>query len=286
MENVKSEIITFKTKDESLLTGTLYTPGSTDAAPMLIGSAMATHRSFYEPIAEWFADHGFRVLTFDYQGIGDSRSTPVRESNITLYDWAQDLAYATKYLKSHHDGRAPYVLAHSLAGQIFGLIGGSVSIKVLVTFSSQSGYWRIQHPGQRLKLLVLSYIAFPLVNNLFGYLPWSQLFGGEDVPSEAGRQWYQSCRYHRYLLDNESIPGRDNYRKFSAPILAYSFEDDKWGYKKAVDQMMDAYSGTEVERIHIKPSDLGVEKIGHFGFFRRGMSSLWENLLTRLKEIG
>ncbi|MFB6347731.1 MAG: hypothetical protein ABEK50_18600, partial [bacterium] len=83
-------------------------------------------------------------------------------------------------------------------------------------------------------------------------------------------------------LGDESLNGRERYDRFSAPILAYSFEDDIWGYRKAVDRMMSEYSGARLHRVHLDPEQVGVESIGHFGFFKPRLEDLWPDLLSRM----
>jgi predicted alpha/beta hydrolase len=156
---------------------------------------MATPRSFYSELAAWFADQGYSVLTFDYRGTGDSCPEELNYDRITMEDWARrDLPGALKYAQEEFPDGPRYVLAHSLSGQVIGLNGDELELDALATFSSQTCYWRRQHPNQRYRMLFSSYVLFPLLNRIFGYLPWSRLFGGEDVPPEVARTWYRWCR--------------------------------------------------------------------------------------------
>lgn len=283
--NVESSDITFEARDGITLTGTLYGAAETRDA-LLINSAMATPRSFYASLAEWFAGRGWKVLTFDYRGIGDSLAGPVGDSDATVEDWAiRDVPGALARLRSDGVEGGLYVLGHSLGGQIMGLLGEDVGLDGMVTVSAQSGYWRLQHPGQRWKLFLAAWILFPALNGWYGYLPWKRLYGGENIPGDAARQWYCWCRNPDYLLGDETLNGRGGYRRFSVPILAYSFEDDVWGYRESVDRMMEAYTRAEVTRVHLDPKDVGVDSIGHFGFFDPEMEPLWEDLLRRLRAL-
>ena len=66
------------------------------------------------------------------------------------------------------------------------------------------------------------------------------LLGGRDLPKNAALEWAQWCRDPDDLLSDDTLP-LHRYKHFSAPILAYSFGDDKWGTSKAADAMMQAY---------------------------------------------
>ena len=61
------------------------------------------------------------------------------------------------------------------------------------------------------------------------------------------------------------------------PVLAYSFADDDWGTPRAVDAMMTAYPN--LTRRHVRPVDVSVPSIGHFGFFRSSALRLWREVV-------
>jgi predicted alpha/beta hydrolase len=70
----------------------------------------------------------------------------------------------------------------------------------------------------------------------------------------------------------------------AAPILAYSVEDDALITRRAVDALHAAFRGAPVERRHVSPRELGVERIGHFGFFSEASEkSLWSDALAWLR---
>ena len=48
-------------------------PAARPSGAVLIGGAMGVRQAFYRPFAQWLADQGYVVATFDYRGVGDSR---------------------------------------------------------------------------------------------------------------------------------------------------------------------------------------------------------------------
>ena len=66
-------------------------------------------------------------------------------------------------------------------------------------------------------------------------------------------------------------------RDFERHRGAASIDDDKWGTPASVDAMMRAYPS--VERRHIVPSQRGLARIGHMGFFRPSSSALWTEVV-------
>jgi predicted alpha/beta hydrolase len=58
-------------------------------------------------------------------------------------------------------------------------------------------------------------------------------------------------------------------------------EDDDLAPKESVDWLTNAYKNAKVKRVHLRASDIGVSKLGHFGFFHvQNSEALWENLLN------
>ncbi len=152
----------------------------------------------------------------------------------------------------------------------------------MVTTSAQSAYWRLQGGAQKLAVLFHTYITIPALSRLFGFLPWGKLFGGVDVPRKIALEWARWSRNPRYLLGDESLP-LHRYQRFTAPVLAYSIDDDNWGTPQAVDALMSAYP--DVEFRHLVPSAYGLETIGHMGFFRKGSEALWEETIGWMNGI-
>ncbi|MFB6374193.1 MAG: alpha/beta fold hydrolase [Bradymonadaceae bacterium] len=274
------------TDDGVELATTTYAPTATPEAAVVINSAMAVHRRFYEDFAAWLAEQGFSVVTYDYRGTGGSGADDLAGCDASIEDWfGRDMAAIVEWTRAEWDVETLYMIGHSLGGQVMGLIGDRFDIDAAVTLSAQSGYWRYQYPGEEWKLLVFAGLIAPLVTRLVGYLPWSAVFGGEDIPKRVALQWAAGCRHPDYLLANDILADTTGFGRFSAPILAYSFDDDVWGFEKAVDAMMDHYMAAPVERIHITPEDVGLDRIGHFGFFGSEMTALWRDLLERLEAV-
>ncbi len=123
------------------------------------------------------------------------------------------------------------------------------------------------------------HLTFPLLASVFGYIPWSKMGSSEDLPKGVALEWARWCRDPRYLLGDDSLP-LTRYGEFEAPVLAYSFSDDKWGTARAVDAMMGAYPN--VQRRHVEPTAAGFGSIGHFGYFRPSAAGLWSETIAWL----
>ena len=81
--------VTFASRDGYALSGTVFVPDSPCCA-ILISSATAYAKRFYAPIAQYLAAKGAIVLTYDYRGIGRSRSGPLADDPTRMQDWIDD----------------------------------------------------------------------------------------------------------------------------------------------------------------------------------------------------
>ncbi len=241
---------------------------------VVLNSATAVPRHYYRAYAEALAAEGYTVVTYDYRGIGESRTGPLRGFGATVADWALlDMAAVVDHAAASFAPRSLFLVSHSVGGQIAGLLDNASLVHGMVTVSSQSGYWRYQGRGQRLPVAVHTRLTLPVLARTLGYVPWSRFSSAQDLPAGVALQWSRWCRDARYVMSDTTLP-LERYADFTAPVLAYSVEDDAWGSARSVDAMMSAYPS--VERRHLHPRDHGLERLGHFGFFRRESHTVWD----------
>lgn len=276
---------TIETGDGERLAASVFEPSGAAHRAVVVNSAMAMPRRFYAEFARWLAGRDCRVVTYDYRGIGDSRSGPLQDCEVTIADWAhRDMPAVIEWTRETTGADELYLIGHSMGGQIVGLLGDRFGVDATGLVTAQTGYWRRQAPGQGWQFLVFASAFLPALTKLLGYFPWGTLMGGEDIPEGAAMQWSGWIRNPNYLLDDESLEGRDGFGRFSSPVVSYSFDDDPWGGREAVDWLADQFTNAPVERVHLAPEDVGVDEIGHFGFFRSELSLLWEGFFERLRS--
>lgn len=108
--------------------------------------------------------------------------------------------------------------------------------------------------------MIITTAFVPAITRLCGYFSWCATFGGK-LPAQKWRFSGRGGVGTRITFSTTRLFfGRSNVEKFNASIVAYSFDDEKWGYKKAVDRMMDYYSPATVKRIHLAPEDVGLDE--------------------------
>ena len=150
--------------------------------------------------------------------------------------------------------------------------------------SSQSGYWKLQGGRQKYSVWAFTHLVFPLVTRVCGYLPWSRLASGEDLPSGVALQWASWCRSKNYLFDDTTLGDFSGYESFSRPLLAYCVSDDDWGTRAAVQALTERYSSAQIEYREITPQQFGLTSLGHMGFFKSGCEAIWQDTLAWIDQ--
>ena len=274
--------------DGFALAATVFSPGPRVGAGSasrvaVVNSATAVPRGYYRAYAEVLARRGWTVVTYDYRGVGDSRPRRLRGFAARTRDWVLlDMEAVVADARRRADGGPVVLVGHSVGGQLAGLLEHPQGIAGLLTVSSQSGHWRRQAPGARLSAALHTHLTLPLLSRVFGYMPWSWFSSAQDLPAGAAREWASWARRPGYLLDDGTLP-LHRFGTCPAPVLADSIDDDLWGSAGSVDAMMRAYP--RVERRHLVPAARGVERLGHFGFFRRTSQKLWGETFDWLELV-
>lgn len=264
--------------DGYVLTGTLYDAASNDA--LLVAPAMGVKRRFYDAFARHIAERGRSVVTIDYRGIGDSRPSSLRTFGGTMSDWGRlDIAAAIDWIGRELRPSSLAYAGHSAGGQLVGLAANAERIDSMLLVCAQSGHWR-HWPGVRAYGLGALWLAMPLISRIVGFFPSKPLgLGSEDLPRGVASEWARFGRHPEYIFrDHDPAP----YGRLTAPILAYSFCDDSYGPKSAVDWFVARYSGAPVTRVHVD-----VPGLGHFGYFRRGKGEpYWDRAVAHFTRSG
>jgi len=257
------------------LAATLFEPASASGTVAVLSAGIAIPRGFYGRYATFLASRGVAVVTYDYRGIGGSRPPRLRRFAATATDWgAKDLSGLIDWVAV----RFPRVTAigHSLGGQLIGLAPSNARLAGVLLIGSQSGYWRHWYFPRNFLFWLMWRTALPATAAAFRMFPGRALGLGEDVPEHVMREWSAWCRSPHYNAGPAGAARRDGFARVTAPILAYSFSDDGYAPRRAVDALLASYPNAGSEHRHVAPPDLGVPRLGHFGFFREGPTkALW-----------
>jgi predicted alpha/beta hydrolase len=275
--------ITVITQDDFALAATCFEPAAANGKVVLIGGATAVYQKFYAPLAAYLAGEDYLVYTFDYRGIGDSRPASLKAFDAKMQDWgALDLDAMIAYIAARHRAAKLIYIGHSVGGQLVALTPKSRLFHKVVLIASQLSYWKLWPAWSQLPTFLLMQAVLPGTSRLFGYYPGRKLKLFHDLPKGVALEWALWCRSRNGLLDHHTD---EIITSLQMPLLAYSFSDDLVAPKKAVDALLIKYERSQLDRRHYTPSELGMTRIGHFGFFRDEHQGIfWTQMLAWLKR--
>lgn len=242
---------------------------------ILVASATGVKRERYRPFARFLAQRGWSVVTFDYRGIGDSRTAPVGLLDHTMFEWGQkDIAGVISWIEAQWAPTALAAVTHSIGGQVLPFATNADRIGGMLAIGSQKGYWRLWSGLGALGCLMF-FRAIPMLVRLFGYLPL-RFAGCEDLPPRAALEWGRWGLHHDFV-DPEGRSLNEHHAAFTAPILALSFADDPYAPPRAVEKLLEFYHRAPREHRHLRPGQFDVKELGHSGFFTGPVREiLWE----------
>ena len=252
-------------------------------ARIVMAGATGVPQGFYRRFASHAASAGFEVVTFDYRGIGDSAPATLRGFRMDYRDWARlDLAAVVD--DTADDQVSTHLVAHSYGGQALRLLPDPSRLQSMHAFGTGTGWSGYMPRLEQLRVRVLWDLAGPVVTRSAGYLAWSRLGLGEDLPLDVYRQWKRWCRYPNHYFEDPDISAEmvPLFERVDITIVAINSTDDRWIPPVSRDAFMAFYRNAQVTTRDIRPRDLGVTSLGHMGYFRQDATPLWDEVLADL----
>lgn len=250
---------------------------------LVIAGATGVPQGFYKRFAQFAAAQGLEVWTLDYRGIGRSKPASLRGFEMNYLDWARlDLAALLSHVAARGD-EPLWMVGHSYGGHAFGLLPGKERVQRFATFATGAGWHGWMPPMERWRVLFMWRVLGPLIVRTHGYLAWSLLGMGADLPRDVFLQWRHWCQWPRYFFDDpEQAHLAQAFAQVNIPIRAINASDDKWAPPASRDAFMSAYHNAALELHTIEPSEWGMSHIGHMGYFRPQAEPLWQQTLDWL----
>ncbi len=266
--------------DGYVLAATRYRTAAPRIGRLVVAGATAVPQRFYHRFAEHAAARGYETMTLDYRGIGGSRPATLRRFRMDYLDWARlDLAAAVDAMAV--DADVPlFMIGHSFGGHAFGLLPNHHRVAAFYTFGTGAGWHGWMARGEQWRVLAMWRVIGPVLTRWKGYLPWSLIGMGEDLPIDVYRQWRRWCRYPRYFFDDPREAHLEQaFAAVRTPIVATNALDDPWAPPRSRDAFMAGYRGTPWRAVDLDPGAEGIGPIGHMGYFRAAASPLWDRAL-------
>ncbi|WP_312083264.1 alpha/beta hydrolase family protein [Epilithonimonas hominis] len=272
------------TKDHYSLAAHLFEPQISNQKVLLINSATGVKQQIYFSVAQFFADHGFTVITYDYRGIGLSKPHKMRGFEASMRVWGTtDYKALTDYIKSNFEDYKKYCLGHSVGALILGMNPDSEIFEEFIFVGTQNAFVG----NLRLKTKIEAYLGFGIVQPLFtvllGYFPASWFGLGESLPSGSAFDW-RILILNKKSTNNLLEKSADFSKKLKQKVLVIWAEDDAWLTEKGVKSLLEnTYANLRPTYRHIYTSESEKGEIGHVNFFRSYNRKLWKILLERLE---
>jgi predicted alpha/beta hydrolase len=278
--------VSLRAADGYPLAARWFAPAGEERGRLVIAGATGVPQRFYRRFAEHAASRGFASMTFDYRGIGLSRPASLRGFEASFLDWARlDLAAAVAHLRC--DAVPLHLIGHSFGGHAIGLLPDLAGIDRCYVFGTGSGWHGWMPPLERVRVLLLWHLVAPLATRWHGYLPWSRMGAGEDLPIGVYREWKRWCSFPHYLLEDPSLTElAAQYARVTMPMVAVNALDDHWAQPAARNAFMPAYCNAPWRGLDIDPVASGIGPLGHMGYFRPQARALWDRALDWLEQSG
>ena len=242
------------TADGTRLVAMRYRPDAPARAYLVMAGATGVPQGFYRSFAQFARTRGYDVLTLDYRGIGRSRHAPLRGYRMNYLDWAtQDLAAAVDHMAN--DDRPLFMVGHSFGGHAFGLLPNHARVARFYTFATGAGWHGWMPPVERARVWLMWNVLGPAIVRWKGYLAWSLLGMGEDLPKGVYRDWRRWCSYAHYFFDDPDIGAtvREQFDQVRTPIVAVNALDDLWAPPASRDAFMAGYRHAPWQAIDLDP---------------------------------
>lgn len=250
-----------------------------------MNSATGVRQQVYFAFAQFFSDHGYTVITYDYRGIGQSKPDRMKGFEASMTTWGSlDYKAVTDYIQVHYSDYRKVALGHSVGALILGMSQNSVIFDAFVFVGTQNAYVG----NLRFRTKVEAYLGFgllqPISTFLLGYFPANWFGLGESLPSRSAWDWRTlilNKKSTQQLLDKVN----DFSRNLTQEVFVIRAEDDVWLTEEGVRSLMtNVYPNLKPTYRLIRTSESEKGKIGHVNFFRSFNKKLWNIILERLQH--
>jgi predicted alpha/beta hydrolase len=252
---------------------------------VIINAATSVRCRHYSRFADYLFANGLDVITYDYRGIGESRSGSLRGFKASWSDWGT-LDFEAMVLRAQREfpGQPIDVVGHSFGGCAAGLGASGALIRRIVTVGAQFAYWRDYEASRRWRMFAKWHVLMPLVTALCGYFPGKRLGWLEDTPAGVVRDWSTPTPRYETRPSGRALAGLP-FSRVKAQMLAISITDDPFGTVAATERLLGYFDGCERTHLRIAPEDIGEKQVGHFAFFRSEYQDrLWPIALAWLQN--
>ena len=275
------ESIAIPARDGFPLAARLFVPAGQPLATLIVAGATGVPQGFYRRFAQFAAERGFRVVTFDYRGIGESAVADLAKLDASFTDWAR-LDLAAIVVAFHQDDLPLHLVGHSFGGHALGFLPNHDKVSKLLGCGVGAGWHGWMPKGESRKVWLIWNVVLPPLVKWYGYAPMKRLGVGENLPTGVYRQWRRWCSFRHYLFDDPRAKQEaQGFSEVKTAILAVNALDDLWAQPASRQAFIQGYRQAPRLTLDLTPADFGVA-IGHMGYFRAECQPLWDEALNWL----
>ncbi len=274
------EIIQLKTSDQYDISITLFEPKNSVQKLLLINSATGVKQQTYYDFAQYFADNGYTVITYDYRGISLSKPQKMKGFKASMRIWGNtDYKAVTDFIQEKYAHYRKFVVGHSVGALILGMNSDSEIFEKCCFVATQNTYFG--HLKTKVKFLGLLGFGLyqPIVTQIKGYFETQLVNLGESLPKGVSDDW-RTLIIHKKSINKLLEKTPDYSKNLTQEVLYLNMEDDEWITEKGMKLLMNAtYSNMKTTYRTIEVSESTGESIGHINFFRARHFQLWKIVL-------
>ncbi|KQT16885.1 alpha/beta hydrolase [Chryseobacterium sp. Leaf404] len=263
----------------------IFSPEEKTDQLLLINSATGVRQQIYFSFAAFARRNGMTVITYDYEGIGLSKTGNLKKSKASMRSWGtSDFKTITEFLIQNFPNHKKFCLGHSVGALIVGMNDDSKIFEKLIFVATQNAFIGNLKWKTKIEAFFGFGFAQPFFTEIFGYFP-AHWFGlGESLPKNCAYDW-------RTLILNRKSTNRllekttDFSKYLNQKVLVLYAEDDAWLTEKGVKSLLnDTYANLKPTFRILKTSESEKGIIGHINFFRSYNQKLWDIILHEVES--
>jgi predicted alpha/beta hydrolase len=270
---MQTQELHIKTADGYQVAASLFIPQKEAKATVIINSATGVLRQYYNGFARFLAEQGLQVISYDYRGIGGSRTRSTTDKALSMVNWGrEDYRGVVDWVEAHYPEHKIMGVGHSIGGQLLGLLPDNHRIKAYLNIASQHAHWQ----NWRGIFKAQSFFFFHGLLPVFGFAAkqfpkW--VLGSEALPKQVTKDWSRFGRKSFYSdINGKNL--KEGFLNYKGKMRFLAIADDHaFAPPSAVKSLKEnIYKNADGELLSIVPSDYGMKRIDHFGFFKKNMN--------------
>jgi predicted alpha/beta hydrolase len=249
---------------------------------IILSAATGVKKEFYLNFARFLCAHGYRVLLYDYRGIGESAPPDLKKSPIFMHEWGTlDMNAVLNYVVIKKGCSGIIWLGHSIGAQLIGFLENKHHVRKVVAINAAVGYWKYFPYPTKILIWLLWHVVSPVMIQCYGYGVMKKIGWGENLPRNTLVEWRGWCTSKNYYMNFlKEKTGSDRFYDFTIPITAIYASDDYIANDRSAPLMMQFFPNAPCRLIKLDVHKYTEQKVGHTGMFRKRFESiLWPWLL-------